>query len=236
MIFLRIRMKKAFTFVELLVVIAIMGILTVIAVSQFQGAKRKASDVSRKGDLNGVGKALTMYFADYGKFPEASVNGKIVLNGNEIDWGTEFVDNGYVYSKILPKENKNDFPQFCYKTDASRKAYALFARLENDRDLQCDRNDDGKVDGDDMVYLCGGKTYCFAITSPNFDLDNSGTIIIPVISIPVLPTSTPVPPTPISSKVTPIPCTPVGRYCDFTVKCCDGVSCISNICGGGSSI
>lgn len=215
-------MKKAFTFVELLVVIAIMGILTVIAVSQFQGAKRKASDVSRKGDLNGVGKALTMYFADYGKFPEASVNGKIVLNGNEIDWGTEFVDNGYVYSKILPKENKNDFPQFCYKTDASRKAYALFARLENDRDLQCDRNDDGKVDGDDMVYLCGGKTYCFAITSPNFDLDDSG--------------KTPIPPTPTSSKVTPIPCTPVGRYCDFTVKCCDGVSCISNICGGGSSI
>ena len=101
--------KRAFTFVELLVVIAIMGILTVIAVSQFQGAKKKANDVSRKGDLNGVSKALTMYFADYGKFPEASSNGNIMLNGEDVKWGEGFIDNGYVYSKILPKENKNDF-------------------------------------------------------------------------------------------------------------------------------
>ena len=38
---LSLTMRKAFTLVELLIVIAIMGILTVIAVSQFRTAKRK---------------------------------------------------------------------------------------------------------------------------------------------------------------------------------------------------
>ena len=38
---------SGFTLVELLVVIAIMSILTIISVSQFQTAKKKANDVAR---------------------------------------------------------------------------------------------------------------------------------------------------------------------------------------------
>lgn len=166
-------MKKAFTLVELLVVIAIMGILTMITVSQFQTAKRKANDVARKGDLNSVAKALQMYFADYGEMPgmSSSEGGKIVVGGTTLDWGDEFVDAaGYVYMKILPRENNSALPDYCYKTDSAKKKYALFAMLENGVDSQCDRNNDGMAD---QTYRCGGKLYCFAYYSPNTSLNNT---------------------------------------------------------------
>ncbi len=168
-------MKKAFTLVELLVVIAIMGILTTIAVSQFQTAKRKANDVARKSDLNSVAKALQMYFADYGRMPEADEFGRIMVNGAYILWGAEFRDGDYVYMKQLPRENKVGNPPYCYNTGTDRKAYALFARLENEKDSQCDRNGDGQAD---LTYDCGGNTnaYCFAFVSPNSSLDNDGVL------------------------------------------------------------
>jgi len=162
------QMKKAFTLVELLVVIAIMAILTTITVSQFQTAKRKANDVARKGDLNAVAKALQMYFADYGVMPDANSSGQIVVGGVIKDWGAEFNDaSGYVYMKTLPKENKSGMPKYCYKTDASKKSYALFAMLENTTDSQC-------ITG--VTYDCGGSLndYCFAYVSPNKSLDTNG--------------------------------------------------------------
>ena len=81
-------------------------ILVTITVSQFQTAKKKANDVARKSDLNGVAKALQMYFTDYGIFPAANPAGKIMIGGAAIDWGSEFNDGGYVYMKILPRKTK----------------------------------------------------------------------------------------------------------------------------------
>jgi type II secretion system protein G len=163
-------MKKAFTLVELLVVITIMSILTIVTVSQFQTAKKKANDVARKGDLNAVAKALQMYYADYGEMPSASATGQIeVVAGSPIDWGSEFSDrSGYIYMKILPRENKLTTP-YCYKTSADKKSYALFAMLENTQDIQC-------ING--ATYRCGnnGKQYCFAYASPNISLDEEGDI------------------------------------------------------------
>lgn len=164
-------MKKAFTLVELLIVIAIMSILTTITVSQFQTAKRKANDVARKGDLNAVAKAIQMYYADYGKMPSASSDGKIMVGSRVINWGDEFADDsGYVYMKQLPEENKIGMPPYCYKTDANNKSYALFALLENTQDSQC-------ITG--ATYRCGSdssKLYCFAYYSPNITLTSDGTI------------------------------------------------------------
>lgn len=161
-------MKRGFTLVELLMVIAIMGILTLITASQFVTAKKKANDVSRKADLNGVSKALQMYFTDYGVMPDASIDGKIIINGYSIDWGGEFVDGGYVYMKVMPRENKSSQAPYCYKTDSTKKKYALFAQLENLSDSECGANS----------YNCGNqnKKYCFAYVSPNTSLSNNGTL------------------------------------------------------------
>lgn len=168
-------MKKAFTLVELLVVMAIMAILTVVTVSQFRMAQRRANDVARKGDLGAVAKALQMYFADYGVMPDMDdpLGGQLEVEGKVIPWGEEFEDaSGYVYMKTLPLE-KGPVP-YCYKTDDTKKKYALFAALEIGMDGQCDRDGDGIGD---YTYDCGESTnaYCFAYVSPNTSLDEDGT-------------------------------------------------------------
>ena len=162
-------MKKGFTLIELLIVIAIISILTSITVAQFITAKKKASDVSRKSDLNGISKALQMYFVDYGVMPNANADGRIeIVSGSPISWGGEFVDsNGYIYMKVLPKENNTTMPAYCYKTDTDKKKFAIFAQLENTSDKECEGHS----------YLCNGKTYCFAYVSPNTSLNAAGDLL-----------------------------------------------------------
>lgn len=166
-------MKRAFTLIELLVVIAIMSILTIITVSQFQTAKRKANDVARKGDLNALAKALQMYYADYGKFP-TSTNGLITVNDNGLQttrlWGGTFTDNAspaYIYMKVMPQEKLlADFP-YCYVADATGTKFGLFAMLENKADSQCANNG-----GIGSYSHCGGRNYCFAFVSPNTSISD----------------------------------------------------------------
>jgi prepilin-type N-terminal cleavage/methylation domain-containing protein len=163
--------RKAFTVVELIIVIIIMSVLGVITALQFVNARQKANDVSRKGDLNAVSKALNLYFADYGKMPIADSKGQIIVGKNALDWGKEFSDaSGYVYLKQLPKENKKNYPQYCYKVSNDGKSYALFAMLENKGDEQC-------IDG--ATYDCGGmvNAYCFAYYSVGVNLDKDGNIL-----------------------------------------------------------
>ncbi len=158
---LNLNMKRAFTLVELLVVISIMAILTIVTVSQFRTAKKRANDVARKGDLNSVAKALQLYFADYGEMPlEDDINSK---------WGEEFEDeSGYIYMVKLPIENTVGWPQYCYKNEGGTtpKKYALFAKLEVESDGECYGN----------TYSCGIEdNYCYANVSPNASLNDDGT-------------------------------------------------------------
>lgn len=161
--------RQGFTLVELLIVIAIIGILSSVTVAQFITAKKKANDVSRKSDLNGISKSLQMYFTDFGVFPDASADGKMIVGGTTKDWGGEFNDStGYVYMKVLPRENSlTGFP-YCYKIDTDKKKFAIFAQLENVEDKECK----------DHAYSCGdgGSLYCFAYVSPNTSLDSNGNL------------------------------------------------------------
>lgn len=192
-------MKKAFTLVELLVVISIMAILTIVTVSQFRTARKRANDVARKGDLNAVAKALQLYFADYGVLPE-SEDGKIKIGASPIDWGGEFKDEtGYVYMIKLPQENTTgDWPEYCYKTDSTRKKYALFAKLEVESDGECENNE----------FDCGGVSneYCYANVSPNTVIGDCG-------NFPDEPCVKDIPPTTIPTN-TPTPSTPTGYIID----------------------
>ncbi len=155
--------RNGFTLVELLVVIAIMSILTIIAVSQFQSAKRKSRDVQRKGDISAVSKALLMYYTDYGYFPANTVDGQI----EGAVWGGTFSDDDYDYLKEMPRENYSDIP-FCYVTDGGTEPtkFGLFSILENGEDM-----DYNKLKDDSSAYgpyaVCGGNSYNFAILSPN---------------------------------------------------------------------
>ena len=160
--------RNGFTLVELLVVIAIMSILTIIAVSQFQSAKRKSRDVQRKGDVSAVSKALLMYYTDYGYFP-TSDGGNINIPGAV--WGGTFSDDGYAYLKEMPRENYNLNKPFCYVTDNNDPPtkFGLFSILENSEDMDYNKlNDEDNYADYGPFAACGGvNTYNFAILSPN---------------------------------------------------------------------
>jgi prepilin-type N-terminal cleavage/methylation domain-containing protein len=140
--------NKGFTLIELLVVISIMSILTVITVAQFTNAQKKARDVSRKGDLSALSKALLAYYADYGIFPST------------ITWGGTLADSsGYPYMKVVPKENyqSTSIPSFCYVLSTDKKSFGLFSTLENTKDS----------DYKGPYTHCGGKKYYYSIVSPD---------------------------------------------------------------------
>jgi prepilin-type N-terminal cleavage/methylation domain-containing protein len=163
-------MKKAFTLIELLVVMALLGILTIIAVSQFKTAIIKGRDSQRKADLSSLSKSLLYYFADYHKFPVSSANGLIELDGRELEWGEEFsvVDSDgkvYIYMKKLPKENHADgryiYP-YCYVSDGT--SFQLYGKLEN----VADKNITGAYENKCGV---GDTGYNFGYSSPDITLD-----------------------------------------------------------------
>ena len=154
---------------ELLVVIAIISILTVITVSQFETARKKARDAQRKGDINSVSKALLMYYADYNKFPKKSaINSLLVMSPGEAN---EFKDDQqYIYMKVMPRESRSGWAPYCYEVDDTNPTkFAIYTMLENTADSDCHLKDGLPLYQD----KCGTHDYCFAITSPNARLNSS---------------------------------------------------------------
>jgi prepilin-type N-terminal cleavage/methylation domain-containing protein len=146
--------RKGFTLIELLVVMAIMGILTIITVSQFKTARWKAFDVQRKGDLSALRSALLTYYADYNEFPdqinensgdvtECSSNESCYQTSEQwcTDLSCEFKDDSGevegIYMKVLPRENKDEYPPYCYVVSADNKQFALYGILQSTNDSDC---------------------------------------------------------------------------------------------------
>ncbi|MFA4827096.1 MAG: type II secretion system protein [Candidatus Shapirobacteria bacterium] len=163
---------KGFTLVELLVTITILAMLATIGMSQFGTAQRKSRDVRRKGDLDGVYKALQAYYADYGRFP-ASTLGRISIGGAGIDWnGSEFKQDSNLYMKVMPKPVTASTP-YCYKADALGTKFGLFVNLESVTDKECDRDNNGVGDTLTAANACGSRRdYCYQRLSPNLTIGN----------------------------------------------------------------
>lgn len=146
--------KYGFTLVELLVVISIIGILTMISVASYTTAQIKARDSQRKSDLDGISKALMLYYNDTGSFP-----GSFPFGDSAVGFTGA---NAIIYMRIAPQDPKNSNDstyQYIYKTDG--KSFNLFSKLENTSDSQCLVNDnDGKREVNDVYY-------CYGISSPN---------------------------------------------------------------------
>jgi len=150
--------KSGFTLVELLIVIAILAILSALGVSNFQSARIKARDVSRKSDLQTIAKSLETYVNDHRAYPRSDSNGKIICKTSSVicNWGTEFSDDtGTIYTATLPEDSSG----FSYWYSSTGSSYTLYAHIENDNDNSIDNA---------ITQVCGGTILCnYKITSSN---------------------------------------------------------------------
>lgn len=167
------RINKAFTLVELLVVMGIIGVLVALAAGSFRSAQIRGRDAQRKSDLKQIANSLELFYADYGKYPDAS-GGRIAAcsynpatsTGTSCSWGTgSMTDGKTTYFKTLPADPSTNY-NYVYRlvSSSSNQKYQLFARLENTHD----------PDLVTTTQSCGSGTTCnFGITSSNANLSDN---------------------------------------------------------------
>lgn len=63
--------RNGFTIVELLIVIVVIGILAAITIVAYNGIQTRGRDASRSADVNTIQKALSLYYVDEGRYPNA---------------------------------------------------------------------------------------------------------------------------------------------------------------------
>lgn len=161
---------SGFTLVEILVVMSIIGVLVGLVGGNYITSRLRARDAERKNSLVQITKALELYFNDYNKYPEA-ITGRI----EGIAWGGVFIDSqNTIYMKQIPLDRQAPARQYLYETNVERNKYRLYARLENEQDLDTDLNGDGvpgdEFDGsvgDGSAKVCGARNCNYAIVSPN---------------------------------------------------------------------
>ncbi|MBU2036271.1 prepilin-type N-terminal cleavage/methylation domain-containing protein [Patescibacteria group bacterium] len=178
------KINKGFTLVELLVVMAILGVLVTLIGTAFRTAQARGRDAQRKSDLKQIANALELFFNDYGFYPPADGQGKIMAcpyekggDGIACNWGvSKFVDvypgtatERTMYFKKVPDDPVTGYDYYYRLPSGNSKKFQLFARLENSQDQDC-------LGGDclnsPVSYQCGNNITCnFSITSSNTSFD-----------------------------------------------------------------
>ena len=131
------RKQEGFTLIELLVVVGIIGILTGLVTVNLQGARERARDAQRKGNLDQVRKALELYKNDHDpqQYPDEST------------WQSDLTDGGYMQRIPIDPTHEQvpSWPDYTYSANISVEPleYTLIACLENSGDSSTDENQGG---------------------------------------------------------------------------------------------
>lgn len=148
--------QRGFTLIELLVVVGIIGILTGLVTVNLQGARERARDAQRKGNLDQIRKALELYKNDHDpqQYPDDST------------WQTEIVDGGYMQKIPIDPTHEQvpSWPDYTYQANivVEPLEYTLIACLENSGDSSADQNQQG---GTNNTTICTAG-YSYTLTNP----------------------------------------------------------------------
>lgn len=156
--------QQGFTMIELLIVMVILSLLLVVGIGSFMSSQIKARDSARKTDLQNIARALELYYNDKGEYPiDTSKTGILGM-----DWGDPFVDPNNtetLYMNLLPSDPGG---YAYYYTSVTGDRYQLYAYIENENDLDLNKDGDST-----QVYTgtdCGvnGIQTCnYGLSSPN---------------------------------------------------------------------
>lgn len=92
--------KKGFTLIELLVVVLIIGILSSVALPQYQKAVEKSRAASVFANMQAIARMLDVYYLANGSYPDDRLDVvDIGLNGCTVAWGRIYCpDSWYDYN------------------------------------------------------------------------------------------------------------------------------------------
>ena len=159
--------QKGFTLVEVMVVLGIIGILasaTLISLNPIAQIN-KSKDAKRKAELSEMKKALQLYYADNGKYPDDS-DYKILPAGGTtpLNWGETWAP----YIQLLPKDPKTTHTYIYISPDADNQTYLIYANLEQGaNDPQTCNNGSGtSCPNAPSGNLCGAVCN-YGVSSPN---------------------------------------------------------------------
>jgi len=122
-------MKKfGFTLIELLVVIGIIATLTGLALPNYMGARERARDARKKGELHELKQALRLYYNDYETYPADNNAGGIMgcVDGATL-CTTTFATTSTTYMKRMPED-------YSYSQENAGEDFRLVAALETASD------------------------------------------------------------------------------------------------------
>jgi prepilin-type N-terminal cleavage/methylation domain-containing protein len=143
------RSKGGFTLIELIIAMVIIAIISGTLWTNFLSAIAKGRDARRKQDLEGISKALELYYNDNHFYPTT------------LSFGAPFTGaNSTVYMSVLPNDPSYPGMTYCYRIDVSGIGtyYQLYANLENTRDPQVFTT---------LVQCTNNYYYNYGISSPN---------------------------------------------------------------------
>ena len=121
--------RSGFTIVELLIVIVVIAILATITIVAFNGVQARSKDTRRYSDMQAIMKALELYKADKGQYPDVAYSGAGGLSGWEVsskETTGEFLAplKAYGLSGGVPVDPINDATDADFTTARANNHYA----------------------------------------------------------------------------------------------------------------
>lgn len=127
----------------------------------------KAQDSKRKSDFSQIQKALETYHQDIGRYPQSSVDNKIIdLGGSIVQWGSSWQP----YMAMLPKDPSSSKNYVYFNSGLDGQTYYIYANLDrggNDPQA-CFPNGSPCASAvtNSVATACGGNCN-YAVSTPN---------------------------------------------------------------------